>query len=516
MEKMVLEIWVPAAIAQIATSLISFLASTAIAAMIYKPSNGGLETSYRRIIFGLSIADIFKSFGLLAGPWFVPSSENGTWGLGSTRTCQFDGWILTVGGNAVPMYLMLLCLYYLCKLGPLKYRMTDECFYHRVEVRIHVLIVVSNIALASAALGLNTFHPAMIGSVCYYATSPRGCDIMADLVGECDTTSTPFVQFFNLAMVIWLPIISLAAIIILTTLLSCHVQKWDRSVQRQSQTPTTLRISNIARGRSHNEEGDFESIGRNIGADSASDGASEAEEDSYVNAQEGMQHLSRVYVAQHKIQARCYIGTFCLVYLPMVIGLLILRRKAKVSYSLQLLSHILYPLGGLLNILVYTRPMVIYLRREKPEYTWLQGFFIVLQSGGDLPALSACELISSKCDLVCFPWCNRHHVGGKDGLPLYIRIEEESTPISAISSHAIPSEPSDFSIPSNYSEAATNGCSLSHENSGVVNFTPDSTFKQTEAGNESENIHSIFSCPSLDPWSKAFERAKKLGDGFST
>ena len=52
---------------------------------------------------------------------------------------------------------------------------------------------------------------------------------------------------------------------------------------------------------------------------------------------------------------------------------------------LVLLASIFYPLGGLFNILVYTRPKVLSLRRINPQYYWFQAFVIVIRAGAVVP-----------------------------------------------------------------------------------------------------------------------------------
>eukprot|EP00553_Chaetoceros_curvisetus_P001335 CAMPEP_0204622506 /NCGR_PEP_ID=MMETSP0717-20131115/8152_1 /ASSEMBLY_ACC=CAM_ASM_000666 /TAXON_ID=230516 /ORGANISM="Chaetoceros curvisetus" /LENGTH=90 /DNA_ID=CAMNT_0051637237 /DNA_START=872 /DNA_END=1141 /DNA_ORIENTATION=- len=44
-----------------------------------------------------------------------------------------------------------------------------------------------------------------------------------------------------------------------------------------------------------------------------------------------------------------------------------------------------FPLGGFLNILVYTRPKVASLRRTHPECSRIRGFWMVLHAGGEIP-----------------------------------------------------------------------------------------------------------------------------------
>ena len=47
-------------------------------------------------------------------------------------------------------------------------------------------------------------------------------------------------------------------------------------------------------------------------------------------------------------------------------------------------STMFYPLGGLFNLLVFTRPSVWILRRRH-SYSWLKAFVLVIKAGGEVP-----------------------------------------------------------------------------------------------------------------------------------
>ena len=67
--------WLPPGyftILQTSAASISFLSSSLMAMSIAWFGNTGLSSPYRRIIFGLSISDIFQSFAFLSGPFAVP------------------------------------------------------------------------------------------------------------------------------------------------------------------------------------------------------------------------------------------------------------------------------------------------------------------------------------------------------------------------------------------------------------------------------------------------------------
>ncbi len=102
--------------------------------------------------------------------------------------------------------------------------------------------------------------------------------------------------------------------------------------------------------------------------------------------------LSRLYRREIIIQATSYVAVFCLVYFPGMITF----TSPNPSDVLILFTMIFYPLGGFLNILVYTRPKVANLRRTHPECSRLRGFWLVIKAGGEIPddvdfSVSCCQ-----------------------------------------------------------------------------------------------------------------------------
>jgi hypothetical protein len=87
------------------------------------------------------------------------------------------------------------------------------------------------------------------------------------------------------------------------------------------------------------------------------------------------------------IQASFYVLVFFVTnffgwYLAIVLAIM----KHQPSDMSLLMTNIFYPLGGLFNILVYTRPKVLSLRRKNPrQYSWFQAFVIVIRAGAVVP-----------------------------------------------------------------------------------------------------------------------------------
>lgn len=83
------------------------------------------------------------------------------------------------------------------------------------------------------------------------------------------------------------------------------------------------------------------------------------------------------------VQALFYMGCFFITYIFGLISRIIQVQGSPVPYTLILLGRFFYPLQGFLNIIVYTRPHIVSLRRNNPQYSWFKAFAIVFRAGGD-------------------------------------------------------------------------------------------------------------------------------------
>ncbi len=365
---------------QVSSASVSFLASSVMAAMIALFGNEGLSTPYRRIIFGLSIADILQSFGLLTGPWVIPESRISEAG-NEVASCQINGFLLSTGSSGVMMYTFLLCFYYLCKL---KWKMSDDAIKFKIELRFHVFIVVVNLVIAFLGIIMDTFHTnAVLMSFCSFALVPTGCGINPDLYGECDPVIEKRVDFFINLVNVALPAVCLLGIIVTMSLLYHHAVVLHQTVQKE--IPSSLRQASLRTmaSRRNTRSSDEGSV----------DGHNET------TPQDQVQHLSKLYRRETMIQASCYVGAFCITYVPMMTGMLLMILRIY-TLPVTAIGIFCYPLGGFLNILVYTRPKVASIRRSNPECSRLRGLWLVIKAGGEIPQNIDVDT-SASCNLCC-------------------------------------------------------------------------------------------------------------------
>ena len=83
------------------------------------------------------------------------------------------------------------------------------------------------------------------------------------------------------------------------------------------------------------------------------------------------------------VQALLYMGCFFLTYICSVTSQLLNSQGKEVPFVLLLLARFFLPLQGFFNIMVYTRPHIVSVRRNNPTYFWFKAFGIVFKAGGD-------------------------------------------------------------------------------------------------------------------------------------
>lgn len=335
-------------VVQICTSSISLIGSSTIAIMIFT-SPTGLSTPYKRIIFGLSIADIMQSLALVTGPFSPPSkTPQSPWSIGSTSTCETNGFLMTAGSSAVTMYTCSLCIFYLCKLV---YRMSNHKFTRRVEIYLHFFIVLFNVCVGMVSLFTKTFNASPLAGFCYFAALPEGCNYRGSYnYGQCERGEHSFTFIF--ISTISFPLLCLAGVFICMAMILRHAYRKARKCRAEYGQPYNEYISHQHRYESYSE------------------------------------YLIRLYLREAVIQACLYVLGYVAVYIiPFVTCLKMLVNVRSIDNSqFPILMVALFPLGGLYNILVYTRPNISALRRTEPNLSWFKAFLLVIQAGGEVPS----------------------------------------------------------------------------------------------------------------------------------
>ncbi len=403
---------------------------------------------YRRLIFGLSISDMLQSFSLVTGPFMVRSDvPQALWGLGNAGTCNINGFLFHIGMTAVPMYTLCLCVYYVCKI---KSKMNDAQFATIIEKKMHIFIIVTNLSLYLAAMGMGIVNPGVMGNICTTAAYPTGCRQNPEKFGECD----PFIADASTIYILinaTIPFLCLLGILGCMAILFWHVLMMDRMFGRARETQgrsgsreengdaiitTPVETLSATPSRGSREESQStisidavsfpipmkkstESFGQNIFIYSSSDeenclsasnsqaSANGPNDDIHENSRSNSEYvqtaqasstlesqdqtnrdpetISRLYKKELLTQACGYVAIFCTTVFIFTAFNIILISGVSPGKKLLLATSVLYPLGGFLNIIVYTRPSVSSFLRKCPECSRFQAFWLVLKAGGEVP-----------------------------------------------------------------------------------------------------------------------------------
>ncbi len=352
--------------------------------------------------FSLSICDIVQSFALLLGPLMIPSNVENSWGVGNDVTCQINAVALTLGSTGMFSYFCFLCLYYLCKL---KYRMQNDAFRQKIELRIHLLIATLNVLLVGTALGLNTFHTALNRSFCHFAATPLYCRDSPEVVGQCDPAVKGHVDLFILVNVFIFNIITFCSIFAIMVMLYRHAN----SLKKMSRGITTSRTSTMIAANSDNNKNDRENDkdvyehgsmcefqdnindhegGRKNNVGGA--GQTHSRSSNNNNIEQNAQEMADLYRKEIVRQATLYVGVYLLSCVPLATCFLLLVANSdstSINIVLLIVATSLYPNAGLFISLAFFRPKVALIRRNFPECSRVLALWLVLRAGGEVPDL---------------------------------------------------------------------------------------------------------------------------------
>eukprot|EP00553_Chaetoceros_curvisetus_P010273 CAMPEP_0204629964 /NCGR_PEP_ID=MMETSP0717-20131115/19333_1 /ASSEMBLY_ACC=CAM_ASM_000666 /TAXON_ID=230516 /ORGANISM="Chaetoceros curvisetus" /LENGTH=389 /DNA_ID=CAMNT_0051647061 /DNA_START=53 /DNA_END=1222 /DNA_ORIENTATION=+ len=320
------------------------------------------STPYRRIILGLSLSDILQSLAFLTGPLSVPPSKMSREVENEAVSCQANGFIGQIGGTAVVLHTVFLCVYYLYKF---KYRMSNEAFEYKIERKLRVVIIILTLIAGIVPLVMDAFHTnSIFYSLCYIDKVPTGCWKEPDIVGECDPMLEKHFEILTMTFVIGFVPLCFFIIIVIMCFLYHYAFFLNKRIEREVSIPTTFGSKRTSEEEQSEDDEDI------VGDDEIGE----------ETPQDRVLKVSRLYKREMIIQATSYVVAFCMVYIPMVIVSFFAENK-----MLHVVTMIFYPLGGFLNILVFTRPKVAFLRRNHPQLSRLRGFWLVLKTGGEIP-----------------------------------------------------------------------------------------------------------------------------------
>lgn len=359
----------------------------------------GLQSPYSRIIFGLSLADVLQSLGVLVAPFAAPDAPINIFGMGNEQSCEAIGFFTILGSLAVPWYTLHLTYYFLKRV---KYKVTPKDFAKKEEKWLHILIWTYSSAVAIYALAKGQINPTRGGSMCYITASPVGCIDKECTRGAGANKTTAFTVIASVVTIF-------IALFLVLGAFSLHVYFSEKQLQPAKGQLTPLRRKNkdaledeeqvIEQGEEPKEGNEIEeAIERD--EESAKEGQDPKDEEpdeeevaeQAENTVEGKrndaieryakQAMELVLTKSAIVQSSLYIFAFFFVYCGPVVGLATGYRHSEIIFWWV---SIFYPLGGLFNMIIYTRPKVQAVRKVVADLPRLLAFIIILVSGGETP-----------------------------------------------------------------------------------------------------------------------------------
>ncbi len=163
------------------------------------------------------------------------------------------------------------------------------------------------------------------------------------------------------------------------------------------------------------------------------------------------------------IQAICYLALFVATYICPIVSLYFFRSGENTPIVLSVFTNTLYPLSGLLTILVYTRNKVLSLRKRHKKFSRSRAFYIVVMAGADIPPRFRKQRRRSQGSL---RMPKRRSSGG------HIRRRGSTTDLNSSSVEIVPPYASNRRLRSSKVEEVTSYASHRHLSSTVLEETP--------------------------------------------
>ena len=324
-----------------ASASLSCMASSTI---LYKiaTSPTKMKSPYTRFLSGLSVYDILYSLSFLASS--LASPKGTSWGaVGNTTTCNIQGFFLLFGQFGTTFYNFGLCIYYLYVI---KYSTSDERFSASIEPYLHVIPAVYGLFIASFSVSTGNINPAGMNQEtfhCYLSPLPLNC--VHDPDTECIRGEhAPFLQMI---LIIFPMLLNGFGLFTAMGMICSTVREQEN---RMEQYVFRLRDGQTPSRRSVNSNGPNR------------------------NRKVRNQALSYAVVV-----VVCYLPAALIMFTSSPV-FFDAESELSVEPVIIILTALLTPLQGLLNVFIFLRPQVCNIRDEHGEKSWRECFIIALKT----------------------------------------------------------------------------------------------------------------------------------------
>ena len=398
---------------------LSLLASTTIIRKV-ATSTDRLKSPYARIVFGLCTSDIFVSIANATSTFLTPSGTS--WmSVGNEATCTIQGFFSLMGSVSTPFYNLSLCIFYLCVV---KYSMRGTRFRHEIEPYLHAIPIVWSLFIAIYAASAGLINPGN-GAICHLGSYPTNCHLDEDIPCERGENIQRIRWIFN-GVPILLIFIGIFGVMIK---LGLNVRRQEKIMESYSfrlqmerrqeivvaHARKSLRSGSSTANLARNKNSTKESVS-SLFAEVSSTANSTGEVSSFTtfsgctttNSTTRTRSMisststttappppttttttttttrkrkrRKSQATEIFTQAILYFLAFLATFAPLF-AIPIAQAfygKGGIPFGFYVTANILYPLQGVFNILVFTRPLVSKLRRSNPQYSYPRAMFMIL------------------------------------------------------------------------------------------------------------------------------------------
>mmetsp|Transcript_7810 Transcript_7810/g.8599 ORF Transcript_7810/g.8599 Transcript_7810/m.8599 type:complete len:479 (+) Transcript_7810:191-1627(+) len=354
------------------SGVLSFISSSTILVMILR-SETKLNKPHRRLIFAMSFYDVLKSLTVIASRYPVPAGTS-MWAFGNSGTCSAQGFLNQVGSTGSPFYSFSLAILYLCII---KYDMREITFRKKFEPFIHVI---PNLWVWSTAIFLGVSgYMNNNGNGCWIAPYPINCIDNPDV--DCIRGENAIVYkwiFAGVPVLICFVGSVIIMVLICTTVLNQHrTRRHSNSsrvpvrstISQQQASSETPRSNNRISARFLRLFSSNETVYQPKSPASFASGLSLGQ----------ARNRNKEVVQQALLFIAAFLGSNLFTY----INNIVFQVTGETPYWLAFIARTVNGLQGLFNVLVFTRPHIISLRRKHKSYSWLKAFWTIVKSGGD-------------------------------------------------------------------------------------------------------------------------------------
>lgn len=424
------------ALLPIPTALLSIFGSVTIIIMAFRSRSRRHWTPYTRLLLGMSVSDIYFSFHISISTFLRPRETSPrVWAFGNDTSCSIDGFLGQLAYSAI-LYNGMLSYYFLFAA---RFGLNNKTISKYIEPSMHVLSIGFPLVTASVGLVMGVYAEPTMGMGCWVNDYPRNCGDGLDDTGE-ECLSGEIGWIFG-----GLPFLFVGASLVINNLMiwafvrkhTAHASQTQPQHPKKALKPTLSRCSssksvqeilkansNVTTTGSNRDDysmisepdktifgsyhGETTSAGKRSQVESDEEDGRENRydddtEEHEVSSSHSTNHRHHQQLRKDQIQRLQLVKEQALLFVGSYFlcngwsGILSLfengadSNEEEIALSVQIywvsvLHHLLLPLQGFLNMLVYIRPKYMKHRKEFPEQSKFWAFQRVMHGENLLPA----------------------------------------------------------------------------------------------------------------------------------